>query len=448
MKLLVVTCIASMLAIVTATASALPGTFLIDEIYSNADGTVQFVVIRDRGGADCDANENFWAGETLVSLGAEPKRTFVFPANLPTCQTSGKRILIATEGFAALGLVTPDYVIPNGFLQRPSGTLVFSDVSSVAYTALPSDGVTAIDATGAPIPNVATNLAGATASVTGATSKFSLNQHGLTGSWFEAATAGQGVEVEIFPDVVAPGTGLVQVSWFTFDAAAGGADHQRWYTLGGTVVGGQPSVALTIYRNIGGNFAAPPTTSGAAVGTATLAFDSCTSGSLAYAFTDGSGRAGSIPLRRLTQNVTCDAGGARPTNADFALSGNWFDPATSGQGITIEANPVSGVLFLAWYTYAKNGAGGGVAGQRWYTALGSFTPGARSVGVQLSETTGGVFDASPPAPVSAAVGTATIAFHGCSALTLTYTFTGGSLNGTSGSMNLTRVGPVPAGCVS
>ena len=192
----------------------------------------------------------------------------------------------------------------------------------------------------------------------------------------------------------------------------------------------------------------PPVTAGAAVGTATLAFDSCTTGSLSYAFTDGSGRMGSIPLSRLTQNVTCDAGGARPTNADFALSGNWFDPATSGQGITIEANPVSGVLFLAWYTYAKNGAGAGVAGQRWYTALGSFTPGARSVGVQLYETTGGAFDASAPSPASAAVGTGTLAFQNCAALTFTYAFTGGSLSGTSGSMSLARVGPVPAGCVS
>jgi len=448
MKLLFATCVALMLAVVAITASALPGTFMIEQIYSNADGTVQFVVIRDRGGADCDSGENLWAGETLVSLGAEPKRTFVFPANLPTCRTSGKRILIATEGFATLGLVTPDYVIPNGFVQRPSGTLVFSDVSSVAYTALPSDGVSAIATSGAPIPNVATNLAGETASVTAAAAAFSLNQHGLTGSWYEAATAGQGVEVEIFPDLVAPGTGFAQVSWFTFDATAGGADHQRWYTLGGPVVTGQPGAALTIYRNTGGNFAAPPITAGVAVGTATLAFNSCTTASLSYAFTDGSGRSGSIPLSRLTQNVTCDAGSARPTNADFALSGNWFGQATSGQGITIEANPVSGVLFLAWYTYARNGIGAGVAGQRWYTALGNFTPGMRSVSVQLSETTGGAFDTSPPSPVSAAVGTGTIAFQTCAALTFTYAFNGGSLSGTSGSMSLTRVGPVPPGCLS
>ena len=117
-----------------------------------------------------------------------------------------------------------------------------------------------------------------------------LNQHGLTGSWYEPATNGQGFEVEVFPDFVAAGTGAVQVSWFTFDTVFGGADRQRWYTLSGYVMTGQANASLTIYRNIDGNFNAPPITNGVAVGTATLSFDSCTSGQLSYAFTDASGR--------------------------------------------------------------------------------------------------------------------------------------------------------------
>ena len=195
-----------------------------------------------------------------------------------------------------------------------------------------------------------------------------LNQHGLTGSWYEPATSGQGLEVEVFPDQTGPGNGLVFVSWFTFDSVVGAAERQRWYTLSGTVVAGQPSAALTIYQNLGGNFNALPVTTAMPVGTATLSFDSCTSGRLAYSFSDGTGRTGTIPLTRLTQNVTCSTSGARPTNADFALSGNWYDPATSGQGLTVEVNPNSGALFAAWYTYAPSGASAGAAGQRWYTA--------------------------------------------------------------------------------
>jgi hypothetical protein len=277
-----------------------------------------------------------------------------------------------------------------------------------------------------------------------------LDQHGLTGSWYEAATSGQGFEVEVFPDQSSPGTGLIQVSWFTYDTVAGGADRQRWYTLSGAVVSGQPAASLTIYRNTGGNFDAAPITMAQAVGTATLSFDTCTSGHLSYNFTDGSGRAGDIPLTRLTQNMTCstDSAGARPVNADFALSGNWYDPATSGQGFTLEANPNSNTLFAAWYTYAPSGAGAGAAGQRWYTAqAGGFAAGTRTIPLQIFETTGGVFDAPTPAgQKSVAVGSATLAFQSCSQATFTYNFTGGSSTGMAGTISLRRVGPVPAGC--
>lgn len=171
MSKVLVWCVAVTLAVAAGPTSALPGTFAIDQIFSNADGSIQFVVIIDHGANDCDAGENLWAGQPLRSVGAGGPLTFTFSANLPTCHTSGRRMLIATQGFAALGLVTPDYVIPNDFIQRPSGRLVFADISSVVYTALPDDGVTAIDGNGVPIPNVATNLAGASASVlAGATS--------------------------------------------------------------------------------------------------------------------------------------------------------------------------------------------------------------------------------------------------------------------------------------
>jgi hypothetical protein len=33
-----------------------------------------------------------------------------------------------------------------------------------------------------------------------------LNQHGLTGSWHSPATPGQGIEIEVFPNLVAPAT--------------------------------------------------------------------------------------------------------------------------------------------------------------------------------------------------------------------------------------------------
>jgi serine protease len=274
-----------------------------------------------------------------------------------------------------------------------------------------------------------------------------LNQHGLTGSWYNPATSGQGLEVEVYPDL-SPGNGFAQVSWFTFDTAAGLADHERWYTLSGAVTSRQPSAALTIYQNTGGNFNAAPATMAQAVGTATLSFATCSSGELSYNFTDGSGRTGNIPLTRLTQNVTCATTTPFPANTDFAHSGNWYDPATAGQGFTVEVNPVSSYLFAAWYTYAPMGEAAGAAGQRWYTAQGTFTAGLRSIPVTIYETTGGVFNMPAPAAQTVPVGSGTLAFQSCTAATFSYTFTGGSSSGLSGTINLSRVGPVPPGCMS
>jgi len=265
------------------------------------------------------------------------------------------------------------------------------------------------------------------------------NQHGLTGSWYQPATDGQGFEVEVFPDASGPEVGAMQVSWFTFDTDVGGG--QRWYTLSGAAPKGQPA-ALTIYQNVGGNFNAPPVTIGQAVGNALLSFDSCASGQLSYrfSFTNASG---TIPLTRLMQNVTCTLTGSVPTNSDFALSGNWYDPGTSGQGITVEINPNSRTAFFAWYTYKPQGAASGAAGQLWYTGQGDYVPSMRSIPMQLYRTTGGAFNASAPAPSTLAVGSATLTFQNCTSATFAFRFTG---EPTSTTVSLKRIGPVPPGC--
>jgi len=276
-----------------------------------------------------------------------------------------------------------------------------------------------------------------------------LDQHGFTGSWFEAATSGQGIELEVFPRLVAVDTAFVQGAWFTFDAGAGGADHQRWYTFDGKAQTGQGSIPITLYQNTGGKFAAPPTTSPVIVGTGTLSFTSCTDGTFSYQFTDGSNRTGSVALTRLTPNVTCAIGAAPVTNADFSYSGNWLDPTTAGQGFVFELNPLSPVLFFTWYTYAPNGQAQGAAGQRWYTGQGGYAPGARVIATTLYETTGGVFDQpTTPPPQTVPVGTATVTFTSCAAAQIDFRFTSGSSAGMTGTIPLVRIGPVPAGCGS
>ena len=123
-------------------ASASFHDFRIEQIFSNADGTVQFVVLHESFGAN---GEQFLSGHQLKATHAGVTNTFTFPHDLPSSATAGRRALIATHGFAALGIVTPDYEIPNGFLPTGSGTLNYADVDIVGYGSLPTDGVTAIN---------------------------------------------------------------------------------------------------------------------------------------------------------------------------------------------------------------------------------------------------------------------------------------------------------------
>ena len=425
--------------------------FRIDQVFSNADGTIQYVVLREVFGTD---GEGFWIGQKLETESlAGLKQQITFQQNLPSQDTSNRKVLIATSGFAALNVVTPDFTMPNGFIPVGGGKLQYaSPTDEINFGALPTDGATAITRNGTPVAATPTNFAGVTATVNlgpPAGTSPDLNQHGLTGSWFEPATSGQGIELEFFPNLVAPGTAFVQGAWFTFDAAPpGGVDRQRWYTFSGNAQSGAANVPVTIFRNVGGNFNAPPITSATAIGNGELTFTDCAHATFNYVLQDGSStHAGDIALTRLLTNVTCAAGATPGTNADFALSGNWLDPATSGQGFVFELNPDLPFFFATWYTYAPMGQSAGAAGQRWFTGQVSYTPGSRSITMPLFATTGGTFDLpATPVPSTVRVGTATVTFASCTSAQVQFNFTGGSSAGQAGTIALSRIGPVPPGC--
>ena len=136
--------------------------YRIEQLYTNADGTVQFVVLGETTGAD---GEHLWAGKTLRATDAAGPRTLTFPANLPSAGTGFTKVLVATAGFAALGIVAPDYTMPAGFLPIAGGTLNYAGVDQITFGPLPTDGVHALSRGGAAIPNVATNFAGKSGSV-------------------------------------------------------------------------------------------------------------------------------------------------------------------------------------------------------------------------------------------------------------------------------------------
>jgi serralysin len=133
----------------------------INEVFSNADGSVQFIELHDDF-----AFENLIAGHhVFAEAGATILATFAFPANLPTTDTAGHDLLLATPGFLAAAGVAPDDEIPAGFIDLAQATTIDYDaLDAFPLAGLPTDGVNALhrDAPNPPVvgPATPTNFSG------------------------------------------------------------------------------------------------------------------------------------------------------------------------------------------------------------------------------------------------------------------------------------------------
>ena len=132
----------------------------INEIYSNADGSVQFIELITASGG-----QQFVTGQAMTSSQRAATYTLNITTDLPG-DSANKTFLIGTQGFAALNIVAQDYVVPNGFLFTNGGTLNWgSGADIVSYASLPTDGKLSINRAGATAINSPTNFAGATGSI-------------------------------------------------------------------------------------------------------------------------------------------------------------------------------------------------------------------------------------------------------------------------------------------
>ncbi|MBP6057450.1 MAG: calcium-binding protein [Nitrosomonas sp.] len=136
--------------------------FHINEVYSNSDGSVQFIEFV----GDADA-QHIWAGHSITSSNGASTNTYPISTNLPSAATNGKSVLVATQGFANLGIVAPDYIIPNGFLFATNSTISFPGMvgGTLTYTQLPVDGKLSLNRDGSTGINSPTNYAGNTGTV-------------------------------------------------------------------------------------------------------------------------------------------------------------------------------------------------------------------------------------------------------------------------------------------
>lgn len=289
----------------------------------------------------------------------------------------------------------------------------------------------------------------------------------LTGGWYAPYTSGQGFTARYFP-----GSGDLFMPWFTYAIAQDDDDDDddddepnahRWYALFGQLEPGADAteLELTITQASDGSFDTPPGASAQVVGQARLSMLSCDQGMLDYQFDEehNGGLSGRVSMTRLLpQGSPCTDydGQVKPAtgNYDPALTGSWYDPATSGQGIElfrIARNTdagINGLLYGAWFTFAPSDSEDtGPLRQRWFTLDGQTVEENGSIKTNIVRTTGGSFDDQPAVGV-AAYGTATIKSEACDRLKLSYEFLDvesvGEWRDLSGEITLFRLGPCPS----
>ncbi len=136
----------------------------INEVFSNADGTIQFIELKECCGMNNETGlANKWVSSQTTG------NIFDFPGNLPCSNcTANQHLLLATAGFAALpGAPTPDYIIPAGFFAINGDTLDywFYDTFTFGRGELPTDCINSLHDGGGTGPNSPTNFAGETGSI-------------------------------------------------------------------------------------------------------------------------------------------------------------------------------------------------------------------------------------------------------------------------------------------
>jgi hypothetical protein len=379
--------------------------------------------------------ENFWMGNALTSTHLGTTQTYVFRNNLPGVMcgyygcggggTANTRVLIASQGFAALHLVTPDFTMPNGFIATDGATLNYAGVDFVTFASLPTDGVHALDRNGTVVPSVATNFAGQSASV-------SLAATNYQGLWYAApaeSESGWGINFAHQGDAIF-------ASWFTYDLAGKG----WWLVM--TANKTAPKVyAGTLLQVTGPAFDAVPFpavgspggATAATVGSASLTFTDANNGMFAYTV-NGISQTKAITRQQFGPMPTCTFG----TQTNLALASNyqdlwWAAPAGSESGWGINLTHQGDSIFATWFTYDHDHT------PMWLIVTAPKSKPGTYTG-PLLRTTGPPFNAMPFPPVGTPGGVT-----GSNVGTATFTFTDGNnasfaytVNGVSQTKAITR----------
>ena len=149
--------LSAIVLLATSTASAGIHTWDVREVFSNHDGTIQFVELFDAG---TGGTETGVGNGTLTSS----LHSFSWTNGPVAPPTNGKSYLIATAAFAALpGAPTPDVIIPPSnvpFFNPAGDTISFGAIDSLVFGAIPTNGTDSFDEISGVGPNTPKNYAG------------------------------------------------------------------------------------------------------------------------------------------------------------------------------------------------------------------------------------------------------------------------------------------------
>ena len=396
--------LAAFLFLQSSLALATFHTFQVEQVFSNASGSIQFIVLHEALNAN---GQHLLAGHMVTASHSGTTRTFAIPSNLPSNATAGRRVLLATSGFTALGLVAPDYTIPDGFVPT-SGFVDFATVDRLTYSDLPTDGTNARYRDGTTRANLATNFAGNSATVSAGPP---LN---YTALWWNPAESGWGINVDHQGDILF-------ATLFTYDATG----QPLWLVMsnGARLVNGT-SFSGELYRTTGPPFNAVPFTpigpsNVTAVGTMNFAFSGPNAATLTYTF-NGVTVTKSIQRQVYgTRAANCvGTTGSRSSSTNY--QDLWWNAAESGWGVNVTHQ--DNTLFATLFSYDATGRG------LWLVMSAGVRQADGSYLGDLFRTTGSAFNANPFIPIGPSnvttVGTMRLRFTNGENGTLEYTVNG------------------------
>jgi hypothetical protein len=138
-------------------------TWDVNEVFSNADGTVQFIELKETGGGQFETGVG---GHTVTS----DSSSVTITSNVAS-PTSFKYILFGTAAYDALpNSPTPNYIIPANFFSIDGDTITYNpyDAMTFPFDTLPTDGILSLNRDLTTGINSPTNYAGQTGSINAA----------------------------------------------------------------------------------------------------------------------------------------------------------------------------------------------------------------------------------------------------------------------------------------